>query len=331
MAENLEDFGEVRAKVVEGAVKKGVAHSAHSKKGSSGTGQLLVNFPRAISEFENTMHKFPVKKVLYKSVFRGRGLEFESYRIHGSEDDASLIDWKASLRANELLAKKYVEERDLNVYFLVDVSNSMLFGSSDKLKAEYAAEFVASLSHLIVGSGDNIGMVMFSDHVTKVLHPSSSKNQFALFTKFLSNSEFYGGGFNLSGAIDYILRSVKSPYTVFILVSDFIRTKKSDLKSLRMMGAKFETFAVMIRDQMDENLPKTNYQFSIEDPYSGKQMILDPEIAAKRYRLNAIRQKSLIKEMMKVSRIDFLDLMTDRGFVIPLSGFLKGRAQGARL
>ena len=206
----------------------------------------------------------------------------------------------------------------------------MLFGSSNKLKAEYAAEFVASLSHLVVGSGDNIGLVMFSDDVVKVLYPSASKNQFALFTKFLSDSSFYGGGFDLNKAIDYVLRTVKSSYTVFILVSDFIRVRKDNLRSLRLMGSRFETLAVMIRDQLDENLPKMGYQFSVQDPYSGKQMILDPEIAAERYRKNVIRQKGLVMDMLKRSRVDFLGLMTDKSFAIPLSGFLRGRAMGGR-
>jgi len=326
MVENSEELSEVHAKVVESAVKEGVAKGVSSKKG-----KFLINFPRAIARFENTMQKFPVKKILYKSVFRGRGLEFESYRLYGDDDDSSLIDWKASLRANEMLAKQYIEERDLNVYFLVDVSNSMLFGSSNKLKAEYTAEFVASLSHLIIGSGDRVGLVMFSDDVVKVLRPSSSKNQFALLTKFLSDASFYGGGFDMNKAVDYVLRTVKTSYTVFVLVSDFIRTRKDSSRRFRLMGSRFETFAVMIRDQLDENLPRTKYQFSVQDPYSGKQMILDPEIAAERYRENVIRQKGLIKEMFKKSRIDFLELMTDKGFAIPLSSFLKRRAMGGRV
>jgi uncharacterized protein (DUF58 family) len=334
MAENLQELGDVHDKVVESAVKEGVAHHISSKRvghDSSSKGKLLVNFPQAVSEFENAMHKLPVKRILYKSVFRGKGLEFESYRLHGPEDDASLIDWRASLRANEMLAKQYVEERQLNVYFLIDVSSSMLFGSSDKLKAEYAAEFVASLSHLIVGSGDNIGMVMFNDDVVKILHPSCSKNQFALFTKFLSDSKYYGGGFDLNKAIEFVLRTVRSSYTVFIVVSDFIKTKKDSLDSLRLIGTRFETFAVMIRDQLDENLPKTSYQFSVQDPYSGRQMILDPAIAAERYRKNVIRQKGMVKEMLKRSRVDLLELMTDKGFTMPVSTFLRSRAVGARV
>jgi len=291
-------------------------------------GKLVVNFPRKIAEFESALQRFPVKNIMYNVMFQGRGLEFDSYRDFSPSDDAGLIDWRATLRSNNLLAKKYVEERNLNIYFLVDVSNSMLFGSGNKLKAEYVAELVVALSHLIVNSGDKIGLVMFSDDVVKILHPSSGKNQFALFTKFLSDSSFYGGGFDLNNAIEYVLRSVKSSYTIFILVSDFIKTRKNSEKTLRLMGARYETLAVMIRDQMDERLPETSYQFSVQDPYSGRQMVLDPTIAAERYRKNVIRQKGMMKEIFKKSKIDLLELTTDKSFAIPIASFLKARATG---
>jgi len=294
-------------------------------------GKFVMNFSRAIAEFENAMHKFPVKKVLYKSAFHGKGLEFDSYRMFMQGDDADMIDWKASLRANEMMAKKYIEERDLNIYFLVDVSNSMLFGSSDKLKAEYVAEFVVSLSHLIIGSGDRVGLVMFSDEVVKMLHPSGTRNQFALFTKFLSDSSLYGGGFDLDKAVEHVFQRVNSAYTVFVLVSDFIKMRKSNLRSLRLLGSRFEALAVMVRDKFDEHLPKTGLQFSTQDPYSGRQMILDPSIAAELYRKNVIRQKGMVKEMLKHSRVDLVELVTDKSFSIPVSGFLRGRALGGRV
>ncbi len=297
----------------------------------SGKGKFVLNFPRAIAEFENAMQKFPVKKILYKNIFRGKGLEFDSYRVFQPDDDASLIDWKATLRSNQILAKKYIEERELNVYFLVDVSNSMLFGSGDKLKAEYAAEFVASLAHLVLGSGDKIGLVMFSDEVVKILRPARTKNQFALFTKFLGDSSLYGGGFDINKAISHVLQTVKSPYTIFILVSDFIRTKKKSLDDLRLMGSRFESLAVMIRDRFDEDLPDEGYQLAVQDPYSGKQMILDPGIAREKYRKNVIKQKLLIRDMMRKSRIDLLELITDKSFVISVSSFLRGRSMGSRI
>ena len=291
-----------------------------------------VNVPRAIGEFEAALRRFPVKKILYNLLFRGKGLEFDSYRQFESSDDADMIDWKASLRANSLLAKKYIEERDLNVYFLVDVSGSMLFGSRDKLKAEYVTEAVCALSHLIVNSGDRIGLVMFSDKVVKFLHPANGRNQFALFVKYLSDPSFYGGGFDLKVAIDSVLNYVKTPYTVFVLVSDFIKMREDSASGLRLVGTQFETFAIMVRDEMDENLPRTSYQFALQDPYSKKQIILDPEIAAERYRAAVVRQKGVVKEIFRKSRIDLLELMTSKSFAIPTVSFLKGRAdRGGRI
>jgi len=296
-----------------------------------GKGKLVVNFPRAITEFENAMQKLPVKKILYRNIFRGKGLEFDSYRDFLPDDDASLIDWKASLRSNKIMARKYIEERDLNVYFLVDVSSSMLFGSNDKLKAEYAAEFVASLGHLVLSSGDNVGLVMFSDKIVKFLRPARTKNQFALFTKFLADSDLYGGGFDISGAVNYVLKSIKSPYTIFILVSDFIHTGKETADSLKLMGSRFESVGVMIRDRLDEDLPDSNYQFAVQDPYSGKQMILNPDFARERYRESVLKQKATIRSIMTSSRMDLLELNTDKSFIIALSSFLRSRAMGARI
>jgi len=295
-------------------------------------GKLKINFPKAIAEFESVLRKFPVKNILYNTMFQGRGLEFESYRKFESYEDANMIDWKASLRTNSLLARKYIRERDLNVYFLVDVSNSMLFGSENKLKAEYVAEIVCALSHLIANSGDKIGLVMFSDDIVKILPPSNSKNQFALFMKYLSDTNLYGGGFDLKKTIDNVLRRIGYSYTVFIVVSDFIKTRKDSEKTFHLIGSQFETIAVMVRDLFDEDLPKTKFQFALQDPYSNQQMILDPEIAAKRYKQIAARQKGMMKDIFKKSRIDLLELMTNKPFAYPTAAFLKARAtRGGRI
>ena len=295
-------------------------------------GEFKVNFPGAIAALEAALHKFSVKRILYDKLFRGRGLEFDSYRQFESFDDADMIDWRATLRANEFLAKKYIQERDLHVYFLVDVSNSMLFGSGDKLKSEYVAEMVCALSHLIFTSGDRIGLVMFNGDIIKVLHPSNSKNQFSLFMKYLSDSSLYGGSFDLNKAIEHVLGLVKFPYTVFFVVSDFIKVRKDSERSLRLMGSKFETVAVVVRDPMDEKLPKTGHQLSLQDPYSGRQMVMDPSISADRYEKLAMRQKAGLKDVFKKSQIDCLELMTDKSFAYPTSTFLKVRAsKGGRI
>jgi uncharacterized protein (DUF58 family) len=294
-------------------------------------GKFLVNFPKVISEFENAMNKFPVKKILYKNVFKGKGLEFDSYRVFEPSDDASMIDWKASLRSNQILARKYIEERELNVYFLVDVSNGMLFGSGDKLKAEYAAEFAVALAHLVLGAGDRIGLLMFSDRVTKFLPPARTKNQFALFSKFISDTSLYGGGFDVDKAIRHALQTIRSPYSIFILISDFLHTGRGNLDAMKLMGTRFETMAVMVRDRLDEDLPYTNYQIAVQDPYTGRQMVLDPEIVRERYKENVLKHNMVLKDVFRKSRIDLLELVTDKNFVIPVSSFLRGRAVGSRV
>lgn len=289
-------------------------------------GKFNVNFPVAITEFDRIMQRLKLKKILYRIILRGKGLEFDSYRKFGFDDDASFIDWKASLRANQLLSRTYIEERDLNVYFLVDVSNSMLFGSRNKLKSEYVAEFVTALSHLVINVGDRIGLVMFSDSLVKVLHPSSKKTQFGLFMKFLSDPNLYGGGFDLDKVIDYVLKTVKSEYSVFFIISDFISLGESNQRNLRLLGTRFETMAVMSRDFLDENLPKTGYQFAFQDPYSKRQMVLDPEISSRRYRVKALEQKAKVKEIFENARIDVLELDIGKRFAVSTATFLKNRA-----
>ena len=107
----------------------------------------------------------------YKSVFKGKGLEFSGYRGYTLEDDSNLIDWKASARTNEILIKEYSEERDVDVFFLVDCSPRMLFGSTEKLKAEYVIELTASLSHAILEAGDSAGLALYSDDVKADILP----------------------------------------------------------------------------------------------------------------------------------------------------------------
>jgi len=105
----------------------------------------------------------------YKSVFKGRGLEFKDYRPYTPDDDASTIDWKASVRANKLFVRDFEEERNLNVFFLVDVSSSMVYGSIDKLKIEYVGELTAALSFVVLNAGDSVGFALFSDRIVSFL------------------------------------------------------------------------------------------------------------------------------------------------------------------
>ena len=105
--------------------------------------KLNVNAPKAITDFEAVAKEFELSEKLYRIIFRGKGLEFDKYREYSPDEDASNIDWKASLRSNKLMAKQYIEERELNIIFVVDdkiIINSHLNSFSTEKKFEKIAK-----------------------------------------------------------------------------------------------------------------------------------------------------------------------------------------------
>lgn len=288
-------------------------------------GKLEINFGTAVAQFERALRKFQVKKVVYQSLFRGKGLEFDGYRNFMSDDDSSMIDWKASLRANKLLAKQYVEERDLKIYFVVDVSGGMLFGSGPILKAEYAGQIVCALTHLIMGSGDNAGLIMANGDIRKLIPASKSKNQFFLIVSELNKIEEYGGRMDFDKTTRFLLNTL-AKNSVVILVSDFLHVGKDFDRNLKLLSTRFETLAFMVRDSLDEQLPESSYQMVIQEPNTKNQILLDSDFAKEAFRRNAAVQKKIVENAMKDSRIDFLEMYTKDSFINPLIAFLRQRS-----
>src|SRR3989344_3680916 len=261
----------------------------------------------------------------YKSVFRGKGLDFSEYRPYDRNDDASLIDWKASMRANELLIRQYEEERDLNVFFVVDCSSGMIFGSTDKLKNEYAAEIVISLAFTILEVGDSVGLVMFNDKIMKKVYPGKGRGQFYSVVRELTNPENYGGGFDFENISDFILNYLKES-TVVIIVSDFVGLSESSIESIKLITNKYDTVGIMVRDPRDKVLPEDVGQVVIEDPYSNKSLLIEPKLIKEVFEEEIKRQEKWIKDSFLKNKSDFLSLTTDRSFIKPIVGLFMERA-----
>ena len=259
----------------------------------------------------------------YKSTFKGRGLEFDSYRTYMPTDDASLIDWKASKRTKNLLVKQFVEERNLNVFFLVDVSDSMLFGSVDKLKNEYTAELVISLSYAVLQAKDNVGFALFSDTIKEKSLPDSSPYRFYSITQKLINPAVYGGAFNLVGALEFMMTYL-SPGSLIILVSDFIGMSGDIERTLKMLAKKFDVIAVMIRDPRDSKLPQKG-KYVIKDVSSERQLVIDSKKIWKEYEHYASIQESSIRSLFLEAGFDFLKLDTNKSFINPILEFFTVR------
>jgi len=168
--------------------------------------RLNVDIGRSISSFKSVMKSFELKTKLYRTIIKGKGLEFDGYKEYTASDDSSSIDWKASKRANQILTKQFIEEQNLKVVFIIDVSENMIFGSSEKLKCEYAAEVIASLSNLIIGSGNRVGYLFFSDKVEEFVKPARGEKHFWRFMDSLTDASIYGGKSQLGNAIDFALK-----------------------------------------------------------------------------------------------------------------------------
>lgn len=282
--------------------------------------KLNIDIPGSMKKLQTITNMLITTKLRksYVAVFRGKGLEFDSYRDYTLADDSSLIDWKASAKAKKTLVKKYVEERKLEVFFLIDVSSSMVFGSTEKLKNEYAAELMVALASAVMSAGDKIGYALFNSDIVVKTPPLSGKKQFYGLVKALADPNNYGGGFDLHNALKFSLKFLKTRGIMFI-VSDFIGMKDDKWKTpLKWLSSKSEVICLMIRDPRDKILPKDAGQVLISDPYSHKTTLVDSNLLREAYQSYVDQQEKELKKIARESNVDFVPLYTDKPFVKPI-------------
>jgi len=287
-----------------------------------------LDYAEAISEFERVLKKFNLKKKIFKLLFNSRGLEFEQYRDFNEGEDASMIDWSASSRANKLLAKQYIEEREINFFFVADMSKSMLFGSANKLKAEYSTDVILSLSNIITSSGDNTGLVTFNEEVISYLPPSNLKKQFFAMQESLSKISSYEKSAEFRNVFEFLFNTIKRRNTMVILISDFLHNSQELEKNLRLLSAKCEVIAIAIRDPMDTELPKTTDLLVLSNSQDDSTIVIDSSISQLAYKQVAREQIERVRTVFKNAAVDLLELRTDQPFVIPIINFLQERSRG---
>lgn len=278
-----------------------------SHKGIQGT------FTGAGAQARGTGEKKPM-------LYRGKGLEFEKFREFTSDDDASLIDWKATLRAKKTLVKVYEEEQNKTIIFFLDVSNSMLYSSYGKIKCEFAAELTLNLTYALSDSGDNLGLVMFTDSLKRVVSPNAGITQHYHILNRLKDPKGYGGLFNFTKAFTQLVGYLKTK-AMIVIISDFIGMDKDWARALKMASGNFEVVGIAIRDPADDYLPTRVGQVVISDPFSKQQLLIDPDQLKDAYdKYNKVHLEE-IREVFKKVESDMLVLRTNKDFVDPLRKF----------
>ncbi len=285
-------------------------------------------------EIRNLMHEIDVNVrrlvdearfiLKYKVIFRGRGLEFEGLREYTTSDDASMIDWKISRRVStskkldKLYVRVYEEERDLNIFVLLDTSETMLFGTQDKLKTDYASVIAGTLIYTAIEVGDKAGIAMFSGDVHKLIPPSKSTDQYYRVLRELSNPKNYGGKCSLYSALKTTTATL-DPKSILFIVSDFISVGDDWEDLLKAASSKFEgVLGIMVRDIRDSHIPGNLGYFRMSDPIFKSATDVDLDKIRQKYRLETEKQEKNIEKIFTKTHAGFIKCYTHEPFVNPL-------------
>ena len=167
----------------------------------------------------------------YHSVFKGQGMNFEEVREYQPGDEVRTIDWNVTARMNHPFVKKFVEERELTLMLVVDLSGSGLFGSGEQSKRELAAEIASVLAFSAIRNNDKVGLILFTDEVEKYMPPKKGRRHVLRVIREILFFEPQRRGTNLSGALDFLNR-VTAHRAITVVISDFLepggrRTRRS--------------------------------------------------------------------------------------------------------
>ncbi len=275
--------------------------------------------------FESTPHS--VEGDEHISPFGGGGFEFKGYREYTFQDSAKDIDWKASLRADNLLVREYYQQKGLNVMIVYDVSDSMLFGSQAKIKAHYGAEFILALAGSILTANHNVGLICFAEKIKYVVSPASGEKQIGIFFDILRDYSTYGGNFDMVEVLDY-LNASSEPGTIIIFVSDFLGNKnfleRVDNK-LKYLSRRFDVISVILRDPRDEFMPNEDLYVVVSDPSGKREVFFNAKSIKKEYEKYAKEQKIWLKKFLRGIGAELLELYTDKNFIKPTIEFFVRR------
>jgi len=259
----------------------------------------------------------------YSSVFKGRGMEFAEVREYVPGDDIRSIDWNVTARYGKPFVKMFVEERELTVIFLVDVSASQSFGTKDRLKSELAAELASVLAFSAIKNNDRVGMILFSDKIEKVIRPKKGKNHILRLIREILFFKPEGKLTDIALALKY-LSDVWRRKAVVFLISDFNDTGFE--KSIRIVAKRHDLIAIKISDPREKELPEVGLM-EMEDAETLRREVIDTGDAKfiEEFRKNAAEKEDRIKTIFKKASVDSIMLSTGKPYTVPLVQFFKLR------
>ncbi|HLA78472.1 MAG TPA: DUF58 domain-containing protein [Vicinamibacteria bacterium] len=256
----------------------------------------------------------------YHAVFKGRGMEFAEVREYEPGDEVRSIDWNVTARMGAPYVKKFVEERDLTLLLLIDLSGSQRFGSEYLTKRDYTAELAAVLAFSAVANHDRVGAVFFSDRIEAYVAPARGRDHALRIVRDLLAVEPLGRGTDLTGALRFAQRVLKRRGIVAVL-SDF-QTEGYE-RSLGILRRRHDVIALQLFDPRETEVPAAGL-IALQDPETGQVVVADTADRATR-RLLQVAARSQAAQIFRRTNVDVLALSTAEAYQRPLANFFKAR------
>lgn len=288
----------------------------------------------------------------YHSVFKGQGMNFDEVREYQPGDEVRSIDWNVTARMNHPFIKKFVEERELTVMLVVDLSGSGLFGSGEQSKRELAAEIASVLAFSAIRNNDKVGLILFTEEVEKFIPPRKGRRHVLRVIREILCYEPQRLGTDLNTALQFLSR-VTAHRAIAVILSDFLgqttpsraeidahlrrRVVLSDALSqasataLRQANRRHDVVAVQITDRYEMELPPLGY-LVLKDAETGEVVEVNTGDERKRaaFKQRQFKAQNELRRLFQSAAIDSIQLRTNEPYAAALGRFFETRERRRR-
>ena len=250
----------------------------------------------------------------YHSAFKGKGMSFSEVREYQYGDDVRDIDWNVTARYNKPFVKVFEEERELTVMLLIDVSNSLDFGTVKQLKKDMVTEIAATLAFSAIQNNDKIGVIFFSDRIEKFIPPKKGRKHILYIIRELLDFKPESKRTDIKMAVEYLTNVIKKRCTTF-MISDFI--DENDFRNaLTIANRKHDIVAIQVYDRRMAELPDVGLMKG-RDAETGHEQWIDTSSRALRRAHNDwwIQRQGVLNETFTKSNVDSVSIRTDQDYV----------------
>jgi uncharacterized protein (DUF58 family) len=285
---------------------------------------------KALRKIEITTNRLATEQLSanYVSVFKGQGLAFSEVREYQPGDDVRSIDWNVSARMSNAYVKVFVEEREMTVMLVVDLSASQHFGTRVANKARLAAEVGALCAFSAIKHNDRVGLILSTDQIEKIVPPKKGQKHVMRVVREILGAEPERPGTDLKIALQTLYHVARRRSVAFV-ISDFFATGYE--RALSLASARHDVIPVMLVDPRDEELPDVGLA-SFEDLESGDSVLVDTSSAAVRAsykkQMSALRDTQI--KLFRKLGLDHVVVRTDQPYVRPFRDLFARRARRTR-